>query len=61
MHLAISFFCLVQLLLLSARAEDDWSTPCHQGVCSYDIPLTQDSMGAKVLLVRTCVDKNLDI
>lgn len=33
-------------------AMNDWSTPCLQGICSYDVPKSDTSMAAKFIIVR---------
>ncbi|KAI5116443.1 hypothetical protein M0805_008630 [Coniferiporia weirii] len=43
-----SLLVLFSLLPLAVLATNDWSKPCLQGVCSYDVPASENSMSGSI-------------
>ena len=56
MRLIISCLFVSLLAVLEVRCKNDWTIPCHLGACSFDIPSTQHSIGASLLLVSHIIN-----
>ena len=50
--MAKNYFALLSLLPLLVSAANDWSKPCLDGWCSYDISSSDTSMEGTMTIVR---------
>lgn len=50
----------LSLFMTSAWAVNDWSQPCLQGICSYDISQSNSSLGGTLIIV-SAIDMTKDL